>query len=131
MNDDLTPQTLSTDRTADLSDWEAMRAHFQAQGQAALLERLVDVALQSLPGVLIELERARALGDTVALAKVAHEIKGTALSLRAPRLAELGSATQDAARQSLPHTDANAASLSAALRGFVEAMRGQRLGPPA
>lgn len=131
MNDDLTPPPPSAAHTGEPSDWEATCSHFQAQGQAALLERLVDVALQSLPAVLSELDRARAQGDTAALAKVAHEIKGTALSLRAPQLAELGAATQDAARQNMPGTPAHAERLSAALSAFVRAMRDHRLGPPA
>ncbi|MCH8178623.1 MAG: response regulator [Proteobacteria bacterium] len=103
------------------SDWDAMRRHFQ--GQTALFDRLVDVALQSLPGVLAELDRARALGDIAALAKIAHEIKGTALNLRAPNLARLGAATQDQARQQLPGSQASADELSACLSQFLDALR--------
>lgn len=104
-----------------MSDWDAMQHHFQ--GQPALFDRLVDVALQSLPGVLAELDRTRALGDMAALAKIAHEIKGTALNLRASRLASLGAQTQDQARQQLASSHDSAAVLSACLLAFLEALR--------
>lgn len=103
------------------SDWASMQRHFQ--GQPALLDRLVDVALQSLPGVLCELDRARALGDMAALAKIAHEIKGTALNLRASRLAGIGATTQDQAREGLPACHASASELSAGLQAFLEDLR--------
>jgi len=109
------------------SDWASMQRHFEAQ--PGLLDRLVDVALQSLPGVLCELERVRTLGDMAALAKIAHEIKGTALNLRAPRLAELGAQTQDQARQGLPDSQATAAELSDGLRAFLDDLRGHGHGP--
>lgn len=98
-----------------------MQHHFQ--GQPALFDRLVDVALQSLPSVLCELDRARALGDMAALAKIAHEIKGTALNLRASRLAGIGATTQDQARQGLPACHASASELSAGLQAFLEDLR--------
>lgn len=98
-----------------------MQHHFQAQ--PALFDRLVDVALQSLPSVLCELDRARALGDMAALAKIAHEIKGTALNLRASRLAGIGATTQDQARQGLPACHASASELSAGLQAFLEDLR--------
>ena len=104
------------------SDWASMQHHFQAQ--PALFDRLVDVALQSLPGVLCELDRARALGDMAALAKIAHEIKGTALNLRASRLAGIGATTQDQARQGSPSCHASASELSAGLQAFLEDLRG-------
>ena len=103
------------------SDWDAMRRHFQ--GQPALFDRLVEVALQSLPGVLAELDRARTLSDIVSLGKIAHEIKGTALNLRAPNLARLGAATQDQARQNLPGCQASADELSDCLARFLETLR--------
>jgi len=104
-----------------LSDWASMQHHFQ--GQPALFDRLVDVALQSLPGVLCELDRARALGDMAALAKIAHEIKGTALNLRAPRLAAIGATTQGQAREGQPSCHASASELSAGLQAFLEDLR--------
>lgn len=104
-----------------MSDWTAMQHHFQAQ--PALFDRLVDVALQSLPGVLVELDRTRALGDMPALAKIAHEIKGTALNLRASQLASLGAQTQEQARQGHPSSRDSAAELSACLQTFLEALR--------
>lgn len=104
-----------------MSDWAAMQHHFQAQ--PALFDRLVDVALQSLPGVLVELDRTRALGDMPALAKIAHEIKGTALNLRASRLASLGAQTQEQARQNVPSCHDSAAELSVCLQTFLDALR--------
>ncbi len=118
VNDAHTP---SAHTPEPVSDWASMQHHFQ--GQPALFDRLVDVALQSLPGVLCELDRARALGDMAALAKIAHEIKGTALNLRASRLAGMGALTQDQARQGLPACHASASELSAGLQAFLEDLR--------
>lgn len=109
------------------SDWASMQRHFEAQ--PGLLDRLVDVALQSLPGVLCELERVRTLGDLAALAKIAHEIKGTALNLRASRMAALGALTQDQARQGLPSSQSSAAELSACLQTFLDELRDHGHGP--
>jgi PAS domain S-box-containing protein len=121
LNTDHDPATAGPD-AASASDWEAMCGHFQ--GQPALFDRLIDVALQSLPGVLAELDRCRTQADITGLAKIAHEIKGTALNLRANTLSSLSARTQDLARQHDPSCVTAARELSTSLNTFLEALRG-------
>jgi PAS domain S-box-containing protein len=103
------------------SDWESMREHFSKQPD--LLAQLKVVAEQSLPSVHDQLLRAQEGADTQALATVAHEIKGIALSLRAPTLSGLASTTQDQARKGSPDSLITAAALSQALDTFLTDMR--------
>ncbi len=81
----------------DSKDWQAMKQHFQAQPQ--LLERLVGMLARTLNDIRGELNQAMSTQNLDALAKVAHNIKGTALNLHTPDLARLAIQTQDQARQ--------------------------------
>jgi len=115
------PSSLPTAPPAGQTDWACMQAHFGAQ--PTLLAQLKAVAEQSLPGVLGQLVRAREAADTQALAKVAHEIKGIALNLRAATLSKLAATTQDQARQGAPDSLVTAGHLSDALATFLNDMR--------
>ena len=115
------PSSLPTASPPGQTDWACMQAHFGAQ--PTLLAQLKAVAEQSLPGVLGQLVRAREAADTQALAKVAHEIKGIALNLRAATLSRLAATTQDQARQGAPDSLVTAGHLSDALATFLNDMR--------
>lgn len=121
----LTPQPVPD--ASEQTDWAAMRHHFGAQ--PALLAQLKAVAEQSLPGVQAQLTRAREAADTVALAKVAHEIKGIALNLRAASLSRLAAHTQERARQGAPESLLSAEDLSQALATFLDDMRSAEVAP--
>ena len=108
------------------SDWQAMRDHFKAQ--PGLFDRLLVVASQCLPGVLAQLEQALLHRDPAELAKVAHEIKGIALNLRAPTLARLAASTQEQARHEQPECHDTAEALSEVLAQFLADMRERPLG---
>lgn len=99
------------------ADLQAMRQHYLAQ--PGLLAQLQSLAAQSLPGVLESLRLAQEGADLGALAKVAHEIKGTALNLRTSHLSALAADTQDQARQGEPASLARAAELAATLSAFL------------
>lgn len=94
-----------------------MRGHYQAQ--PGLLAQLQALAAQSFPGVLEHLQQACATADLGSVAKVAHEIKGTALNLRTAHLSALAAETQDHARKGEATSLALAKELAASLSAFL------------
>lgn len=99
------------------ADWVSMQQHFAPQ--PGVLSALISVARQTLPGVADQLNQALQSADLVRLAKVAHEIKGIALNLRTPGMADLATQTQDQARHANPESSALGRRLSLHLRGFL------------
>ncbi len=100
------------------SDWQAMRQHFQAQPQ--LLDRLVGMLARTLGDIRGELAQAISTQNLDALAKVAHNIKGTALNLHTPDLARLAIQTQEQARQQHLGALESAQCLSSQLDQFLD-----------
>lgn len=98
-------------------DWASMQQHFAPQ--PGVLNALVSVARQTLPGVADQLQQALQSDDRVRLAKVAHEIKGIALNLRTPGLTNLATQTQDQARQGAAQSSELGQRLSLHLQGFL------------
>jgi len=75
-----------------------------------------------------ELARSMQDRDMDALAKVAHNIKGTALNLHTPELARLAMLTQEEARELNPQAWPSADHLLHCLRDFVtQASRHQQV----
>ncbi len=109
--------TDSTPNHDGASDWQAMQAHYH--GQSKLLARLVETLVGTLQDLLKELDAARNSHDIPAVAKLAHNIKGTALNLHTPELTRWAVLTQDQARAQ--HTDAllSAQALSECLDAFI------------
>lgn len=99
------------------ADWASMRQHFAPQ--PGMLSALIGVAHQTLPGVAQQLHLALQDEDAARLAKVAHEIKGIALNLRAPGLTELAAHTQDLARKAAPEAIDSGQRLRTHLSGFM------------
>lgn len=81
----------------DVTDWQAMQQYFQAQPQ--LLDRLIVLLTDTLASIQKELDQAMSARNLDALAKIAHNIKGTALNLHTPELVRLAVQTQEQARQ--------------------------------
>jgi PAS domain S-box-containing protein len=100
------------------ADWQAMQQYFREQPQ--LLDKLIGMLNKTLAGIEQELSKAMALKDLPALAKVAHNIKGTALNLHTPEMARLAVQTQDQARQLATEALDTAQSLSAHLHDFMD-----------
>ncbi len=134
------PQPVNTDTDTaqsptSLSDWsqgtggndfDAMQRYFKAQPQ--LLDRLIGMLNRTLGEVEHELARSMQDRDMDALAKVAHNIKGTALNLHTPELARLAMLTQEEARESNPQAWPSADHLLHCLRDFVtQASRHQQV----
>ena len=97
-----------------------MQQHFAPQ--PSVMNALVGVARQTLPGVAEQLDQSLQAQDLPRLAKVAHEVKGIALNLRAPGLAELATRTQDQSRQADPAALDIGLRLSDHLKGFLAQM---------
>lgn len=102
----------------DITDWQAMQQYFQSQPQ--LLDKLIGMLTPTLSGIQQELEQARAERNMDALAKVAHNIKGTALNLHTPELARLSVQTQEQARQQSEEALTTAQTLSSKLGDFID-----------
>ncbi len=102
----------------DSNDWQAMKQHFQAQPQ--LLDRLVGMLARTLGDIRSELAQAISTQNLDALAKVAHNIKGTALNLHTPDLARLAIQTQEQARQQHLGALESAQCLSSQLDQFLD-----------
>jgi CheY-like chemotaxis protein len=102
----------------DASDWEAMQQYFSAQPH--LLDRLIGMLTNTLSEIQVELDQAVSNQNMDALAKVAHNVKGTALNLHTPKLADLAIQTQDQAkRQAAADAIRSAELLSARLGSFI------------
>jgi PAS domain S-box-containing protein len=99
-------------------DFEAMQQHFRTQ--PLLLERLIGMLKRTLTEVELELATALSHHDMDQLAKVAHNVKGTALNLHAPELTRLAVQTQDDARFQSAQVWASGAELMQCLREFIE-----------
>lgn len=110
----------SAEPSTPLADWASMQQHFAPQ--PGMLSALIGVAHQTLPGVAQQLYLALQDEDTDRLAKVAHEIKGIALNLRAPGLTELAAHTQDLARKAAPEAIDCGQRLRTHLSGFMAQM---------
>ena len=111
----------------DLSDWQAMQQYFRDQPQ--LLDRLIGMLGATLGEIHRDLAQAIATANFEALAKVAHNLKGTALNLHTPELARLAIQTQEQARSTMPEAIASAEQLSARLGDFIQhATRHQQQG---
>ncbi|HEX5357863.1 MAG TPA: ATP-binding protein [Aquabacterium sp.] len=102
----------------DITDWQAMQQYFQSQPQ--LLDKLIGMLTPTLSAIQTELEQARMARNMDALAKVAHNIKGTALNLHTPELARLSVQTQEQARQQSDEALTTAETLSARLGDFID-----------
>ncbi len=102
----------------DITDWQAMQQYFQSQPQ--LLDRLIGMLSGTLSEIQAELKQAMADSDMNNLAKVAHNIKGTALNLHTPELARLAVQTQEEARQKNPGTLVTAQMLAMRLEAFID-----------
>jgi HPt (histidine-containing phosphotransfer) domain-containing protein len=111
------------DETPEQRDWQSMQAHFQ--GQPEMLAALTQVAIATLPDVSRRLRSALAEQATETLATIAHEVKGSALNLRAQQLASLASATQDLARQGDIACLAKADALATLLERFIDRLSGK------
>jgi HPt (histidine-containing phosphotransfer) domain-containing protein len=74
------------------------RALRQLAGDVDLLQEIVEIFLDMVPDRLAELERLIAAGDAAEVANQAHEIKGSAATFCAARLAEAASALEVSAR---------------------------------
>jgi HPt (histidine-containing phosphotransfer) domain-containing protein len=85
-----------------------------------LLERLIGMLKRTLTEVELELATALSHHDMDQLAKVAHNVKGTALNLHAPELTRLAVQTQDDARFQSAQAWASGAELMQCLREFIE-----------
>jgi CheY-like chemotaxis protein/HPt (histidine-containing phosphotransfer) domain-containing protein len=101
----------------DLTDWQAMQQYFRDQPQ--LLDRLIGMLGNTLGEIHRELDQATSTGNMEAIAKVAHNIKGTALNLHTPELARLAVQTQDQARQTAQEALISARQLSHRLGDFI------------
>ncbi len=99
-------------------DFEAMQQHFRTQ--PLLLERLIGMLKRTLTEVEQELATALGQRDMDLLAKVAHNVKGTALNLHAPELTRLATQTQDDARFQSAQAWASGTDLMQCLREFIE-----------
>jgi PAS domain S-box-containing protein len=112
--------TMSTepDMQQDITDWQAMQQYYQAQPQ--LLDRLIAMLGDTLSEIQQELERTIENQNLEQLAKIAHNIKGTALNLHTPELARLAVQTQEQARQGDSDTLRTAEDLSKRLSHFIE-----------
>jgi len=102
----------------DITDWQAMQQYYQAQPQ--LLDRLIAMLGDTLSEIQQELERAIQTQNLEQLAKIAHNIKGTALNLHTPELARLAVQTQEQARHADSDTLRTAEALSKRLSHFIE-----------
>ena len=101
----------------DITDWQAMQQYFREQPQ--LLDRLIGMLSDTLSGIQQELDQAMTTQNMEALAKVAHNIKGTALNLHTPELARLAVQTQEQARQLTMDALLTAGTLSNRLNEFI------------
>lgn len=109
------------------SDWQAMQQYFREQPQ--LLDRLISMLSSTLGTIQAELDQTMLTQNLEALAKVAHNIKGTALNLHTPELAGLAVQTQEQARQMGKEALQTAETLSLRLKDFIElAVRHQQQG---
>jgi DNA-binding response OmpR family regulator len=99
------------------NDFAAMQQYFKAQPQ--LLDRLIGMLNRTLAEVEHELSRSLRERDMDNLAKVAHNIKGTALNLHTPELARLAVQTQEEARGHSPQAWASADDLLHCLHEFT------------
>ncbi|MBI2734213.1 MAG: response regulator [Aquabacterium sp.] len=114
------PATMNNepDMQHDINDWQAMQQYFQAQPQ--LLDRLIAMLGDTLHEIQQDLERAIKGQNLEQLAKIAHNIKGTALNLHTPELARLAVQTQEQARTGDHDTLLTAETLSSRLSHFIE-----------
>lgn len=101
----------------DITDWQAMQQYFQSQPQ--LLDKLIGMLTPTLTSIQQELEQARRERNMDALAKVAHNVKGTALNLHTPELVRLAVQTQELARQQSEVALTTADALSVRLGEFI------------
>ena len=114
----------------DNADWQAMQQYFREQPQ--LLDRLIGMLSNTLSNIQTELDQAMHAQNLDALAKVAHNIKGTALNLHTPELVRLAVQTQEQARQLTHESLQTAQALSTRLQDFIElaALHQQRSSSP-
>lgn len=106
------------DMQQDINDWQAMQQYYQSQPQ--LLDRLIAMLGDTFSEIQQDLERSITASDLEQLAKIAHNIKGTALNLHTPELARLAVQTQEQARAGDSDTLRTAETLSSRLSHFIE-----------
>jgi CheY-like chemotaxis protein/HPt (histidine-containing phosphotransfer) domain-containing protein len=111
------PQATESNMNQDITDWQAMQQYFREQPQ--LLDRLIGMLTNTLSSIQEELVQATQTQNLDALAKVAHNIKGTALNLHTPELARLAVQTQEQARQMTQEALQTAETLSSRLQAFI------------
>ena len=102
------------------SDFQEMKKHFVSQ--PLLLERLLSMLQRTLADIERDLDAALSQRRCDLLAKVAHNLKGTALNLHTPELTRLAIKTQEEARREDLECWASGSDLLASLRDFTAEM---------
>jgi HPt (histidine-containing phosphotransfer) domain-containing protein len=93
-------------------------------GGAEILGELVELFGSKTPELLVQLHRGVEAGDTVAVSRIAHQLKGGCLTLAANRMAELCDELQDSSRAgSLTGADALVQSIEVAFEQAYAALR--------
>ena len=85
--------------TADLPVVDENRLLSEFGGDASILAELRDLFMEHVPPQFAEIEAAIAEGDTEALARHTHSLKGACATYGAPRLALICKSAELAARQ--------------------------------
>jgi HPt (histidine-containing phosphotransfer) domain-containing protein len=85
--------------TADLPVVDENRLLSEFGGDASILAELRDLFMEHVPPQFAEIEAAIAAGDTEALARHTHSLKGACATYGAPRLAMICKSAELAARQ--------------------------------
>jgi PAS domain S-box-containing protein len=99
------------------SDWQSMLEEFAKR--PGLLDKLLAQMRQTLPESIAQIEHACRARDIAELARLAHDIKGLALNLRAGELSALAICAQDSARQDQADAIDNGRMLALGLRQFL------------
>jgi HPt (histidine-containing phosphotransfer) domain-containing protein len=85
--------------TPDLPVVDENRLLSEFGGDASILAELRDLFMEHVPPQFAEIEAAIAAGDTEALARHTHSLKGACATYGAPRLAMICKSAELAARQ--------------------------------
>jgi PAS domain S-box-containing protein len=110
---------------ADGIDWRAMARRFP--NRAALIDRLVGIALQEHSEDSSRLRQLATEKDFTAVEHLAHALKGVGGNLCAPKVVECSSLTMASARHNDPAAFVQAQELADAMDQLIEALK---RGPP-
>lgn len=83
---------------ADLPALDGSRLEKEFGDSPEILAELRDLFLEHIPPLVAEIERAVAAGDSAALARHAHSLKGACSTYGAPRLTAVGRALEEAGK---------------------------------